>query len=102
MGVRRRRDAVEAPAITAWAVVRGYHTEFVPDAGNYSGTTWVYSAGPYAPPWKLHFDRSIRLAICTHVLLGEIARGYLLDVLEEFDCVIAASNMPPALRPACD
>jgi hypothetical protein len=102
MGVQRRRAAVEAPAITVWALVRGYHTNFEPDAGGYSGTTWVYSANRYAAPWAIHFDRTSRRAVCTHILLGEIARGDLLDVLAEFDYVIAGSGMPPALRPACD
>jgi hypothetical protein len=100
MGAQRRRAAVEAPAITVWALVRGYHTDFEPDADGYSGTTWVYPVGADEPPWEIHFDRTIRLAICTHPHFGEIARGDLLDVLAEFDYVIGARETPPNLRPS--
>jgi hypothetical protein len=80
----------------------GLSRGFEGDADGYSGTTWVYPEDRYAAAWRLHFDRKIRVATCSHPMLGQIARGYLLDVLEEFDRVIAASETPPALRPACD
>jgi hypothetical protein len=75
---------------------------FVPDADDYSGTTLVYPVGADEPPWEIHFDRTVRLAICIHPQFGKIARGDLLDVLAEFDYMIATNEIPPALRPACD
>jgi hypothetical protein len=102
MGRGRRRYAVEAPAITAWALVRGYYTKFEPGLDSYSGITRVYPVDDYVDPWAIHFDRTTRMATCSHPLLGRIARGDMLDVLAEFDRVIAASDTPYALRPACD
>jgi hypothetical protein len=102
MSERQYRAAVEAPAITVWALVRGYNTSFEPGRDNYGGTTRVYPVDEYADPWAIQFDRTTRVATCSHPLLGRIARGDLLDVLAEFDRVVAANDTPYALRPACD